>query len=81
MEATLSDGYAHALAAEARLKQLDRRLEWLIEALDVADARQIRSVGYERRQLAHRVARLRVRLQDMHDRFAALLEADRRLEQ
>ena len=59
MEDTLSEGYARALTAEGRMKQLDQRLE---DALDRADAAEIRSVARERQQLARRVERLRTRL-------------------
>jgi hypothetical protein len=72
MEATLSEGYARALMAEARMKQLDQRLHKLMEGREPGDAEQIRSVASERRQIARRVERLRARLAVMRDGFVAL---------
>lgn len=72
MEATLSEGYVRALMAEGRMKQLDQRLQKLMEGRERADAEQIRSVACERRQIALRVERLRARLAVMRDGFVAL---------
>jgi hypothetical protein len=72
MEATLSEGYVRALTAEGRMKQLDGRLDALMERLDPADAAEIRSVARERQQLAKGVERLRARLAEARDGFLAL---------
>lgn len=72
MEATLSEGYVRALMAERRMKQLDQRLQKLMEGREPADMEQIRSVARERQQIARRVERLRARLAVMRDGFAAL---------
>jgi uncharacterized membrane protein len=71
MEATLSEGYVRALTAEGRLKQLDRRLDALMERLDPADASELRSVARERQKLAEGVERLRARLAVARDGFVA----------
>lgn len=75
IDATLSEGYARALAAEARVKRLDRRLEGLLEELDAGDAAELRAVARERWQLARQVARLRARLADMHEVWVTLARA------
>jgi hypothetical protein len=75
IEFTLSEGYAHALTAEARLRQLDRRLERLLDTMDPSDASEIRSVTSERRNLARRLERLRSRLSELRDGFLALSQS------
>jgi hypothetical protein len=72
MEATLSEGYVRALMAEGRIKQLDERLQQLMEGQEPADAEKIRSVARERQQIARGVERLRARLAVMRDGFVAL---------
>jgi hypothetical protein len=72
IEATLSEGYARALTAEGRMRQLDRRLQVLLEALKPGDAAEIRSITRERQQLARRVEDLRARLAVLRDGFRAL---------
>ena len=72
MEATLSEGYVRALMAEGRMKQLDQRLQKLMEGREPADTEQIRSVARERRQIARSIERLRARLAVLRDGFVAL---------
>jgi hypothetical protein len=74
IEFTLSEGYAHALAAEARMRQLDRRLELLLDSVDPGEASELRSVVRERRHLARRLERLRSRLSALKAGFVGLRE-------
>jgi hypothetical protein len=72
MEYVLSEGYACALAAEAEIVRLGRRVKELIDHLDERQAPAIRRLGAERRALEQSAARLRARLAVMQSRFADL---------
>ena len=75
IEFTLSEGYVRALAAEADLRRLDRRLDALLEAMDTERAGELRAVAVERRLLGERVERLRARLAVLREQFVSVPES------
>ena len=73
MEALLAEGYAEALAKEARSRRLARRLERLVEVVDRPEAAvEIRKLVPEKRGVDAEVTVLRDRLSLMREQFARL---------
>ena len=73
MEALLAEGYAEALASEARSRRLAQRLEQLVESVDQAGAAvELRRIVLEKRRLDDEVAVLRGRLSVMREEFVRL---------
>ena len=72
IEHLLSEGYAEALAGEARLVRLEHALEELLDGGDESRARELRELVRDYRQLERAVAALRSALAAMHGEFVAL---------
>jgi hypothetical protein len=72
MNDVLSEGFARALADEARLDQLEQRLAELLSGVASGRARELRHITVEWRATERDVSRLRSRLAVMHERFIAL---------
>jgi hypothetical protein len=78
MNDALSEGYAQALLAEARLIRLEERLSDRIADLGAGRVEEVRRLAGEHRTAEAAVARLRARLADAHERFLALGGATQR---
>jgi hypothetical protein len=72
MNDLLSEGYARALLAEARLIALEERLTDRIADLSAGRVEEVRLLAGEHRAAERAVTRLRARLADVHERFLAL---------
>lgn len=71
-EDLLAEGYAHALAGEARSRRLERRLELLLPRIeDPAVAKEARRLALQRRTLDEAVSELRAKLAGMREEFVA----------
>jgi hypothetical protein len=77
MNDVLSEGYAEALLAEARLMRLEERLADEIATVSPGRADAVRSLANQYRSAEQALAALRVHLSAMHDRFVALGGAPR----
>jgi len=73
LEDLLSEGYARALAGDARRRRLDERIEDLIARVDEPEAAlEVRRLSVERRTLDRALAELRARLELERARFIRL---------
>jgi|1185.fasta_scaffold966380_1 hypothetical protein len=72
VEATLSEGYASALAGEAQLMRLEEDLEAMVDAAEPSTALDVGRVIREHRSVEHAVARLRAALAGMYNDFLML---------
>jgi phosphoenolpyruvate-protein kinase (PTS system EI component) len=68
----LSEGYALALAEEARLDQLEQRLGDILSEVVAGRSADLRDVTVELRRTERAVSALRSRLTAMHERFIAV---------
>jgi hypothetical protein len=72
IEDVLSEGYASALAGEARMFKLEERLDDLLDSGDESRARELRLIVREHRAAERSVATLRSALAGLHSEFVAL---------
>jgi hypothetical protein len=68
----LCEGFARALAEEARLDQLEQRVSDLLSEVAVGRAAELRTLTLEWRRTERSVDSLRSRLAIVHERFIAL---------
>src|SRR5687767_4128751 len=70
VEHVLAEGYARALAAEARSHRLQKRLESLLPQIDKAKvAEEVRVLAQQRRTLDEGITELRAQLAAIRDEF------------
>ena len=72
MNDVLCEGFACALAAEARLDRLEQRLMTLLSAVHAGRAEELRDITSQRRAVELHASRLRSRLAVLHRQYASL---------